>query len=108
MTTEDLQDYPPGSCDACAEPLTDEESSAVDGAEKGDQLCDKCFAAACDNCGESLGVQNLAWDAKLHLDLCDECTKKANRPTRQEILEEIADAQYDQEKDDRMERERGR
>ena len=108
MTTEDLMDYPPSSCDACAEPLTDAESSAVDGAKKADQICDKCKAAACDNCGAALGVQNLAWDAHRGLDLCDACTAKANKPTRQEILEEIADARYDQEKDDRMERERGR
>lgn len=42
MTTEDLADHPPTSCWSCSEPLTHEESSAVDGATKEDQLCNVC------------------------------------------------------------------
>ena len=50
MTTEDLADYPPSSCDACGDELTDEESSAVDGAKKADQICTACRDAVCDGC----------------------------------------------------------
>ena len=106
MTTEDLADYPPSSCDACGNELTDEESSAVDGARKADQICTACREATCDWCGLAVGIRDMAWDADRAVHLCSECEAKANKPTRREIEEERADALYDQAKDDRMERER--
>ena len=108
MTTEDLADYPPSSCDACGDELTDEESSAVDGANKADQLCTACREATCDACGDAVGVREMAWDAGRGMHFCKECEAKANKPTRREIEEERADALYDQMKDDLMEKERGR